>query len=80
MAKAEAALCEPADLTHTDRRFLSRASTDGETLMTTLRLALIAAAASLTFTAAVAQTSQQPPQSEQSGYACGSKARAPATS
>lgn len=50
--------------------------------MKTLRLALIAAAASITVTAAIAQTSQQTTsQPEQSGYAgCGSKARPAATS
>lgn len=47
--------------------------------MKTLRLALIAAAAAMTMTAAVAQ--QSTPQPEQSGYAgCGSKARPAATS
>ncbi|MGL4975844.1 MAG: hypothetical protein ACRC56_11150 [Bosea sp. (in: a-proteobacteria)] len=47
--------------------------------MKMLRLALIAAATAMTMTAAMAQTAQ-PPQSEQSGYTCSSKARAPATS
>jgi hypothetical protein len=50
--------------------------------MKTLRLALIAAAASMTLTAAIAQTTQQnTPQAEQSNYeGCGSKARPGATS
>ena len=45
------------------------------------RFALLAAATGLSIASAQAQGAQQsPPQSEQSGYTCSSKARAPATS
>jgi hypothetical protein len=84
------ALCEIRSLRHDLFRLGSRAVLRGERLMKTRRktvgrslasITLLAAATGLFIASAQAQgTQQNPPQNEQGGYTCSSKARAPATS
>jgi len=84
------ALCEISPLRHDRPELGCRASLCGEPLMKTRRktvgrslasITLLAAATGLFIASAQAQgTQQNPPQNEQGGYTCSSKARAPATS